>query len=82
MAIFLPFFGNECRKKMRKLKIKKVDDKSLVIHTKKKAKIHTHEPKKVSIKDSNIYTGTMSRKSTSKTWNPVPLFSAIMDKLI
>ena len=32
------------------MKIKKVDDKPMVIHTKKKAKLHTHEPKKASIK--------------------------------
>ena len=31
MAIFLPFWGNGCRKKVRKLKIKKVDDKTMVI---------------------------------------------------
>ncbi len=30
---------------MRTLKIKKVDDKPMVIHTKEKAKIHAHEPK-------------------------------------
>ena len=28
------------------MKIKKVDDKPMVIHTKEKAKIHSHEPKK------------------------------------
>ncbi|MDD7637545.1 MAG: hypothetical protein PUJ55_11490 [Clostridiales bacterium] len=38
------------------MKIKKVDDKPMVIHTKQKAKIHTHEPKQASIKGSNIYT--------------------------
>jgi len=38
------------------LKIKKVDDKPMVIHTKEKAKIHSHEPKKAKIKGSNIYT--------------------------
>lgn len=38
------------------MKIKKVDDKQLVIHTKQKVKIHSHEPKNVSIKGSNIYT--------------------------
>lgn len=32
------------------MKIKKVDDKPMVIHTKQKAEIHTHEPKKASIK--------------------------------
>ena len=38
---------------MGTLKIKKVDDKPMVIHTKKKAKIHMHEPKKAKIKGSN-----------------------------
>ena len=41
---------------MRTLKIKKVDDKPMVIHTKEKAKIHSHEPKGARIKGSNIYT--------------------------
>lgn len=49
---------------MRKLKIKKVDDKPMVIHTKQKAKIHTHEPKQASIKGSNIYT--VDRDPTKK----------------
>ena len=39
---------------MGTLKIKKVDDKPMVIHTKKKAKIHMHEPKKAKIKGSKI----------------------------
>lgn len=38
------------------MKIKKVDEKPMVIHTKQKAKIHRHEPKKATIKGSNIYT--------------------------
>lgn len=38
------------------MKIKKVDDKPMVLHTKQKAKIHTHEPKSGAIKESNIYT--------------------------
>lgn len=38
------------------MKIKKVDDKPMVIHTKEKAKIHAHEPKGAKIKGSNIYT--------------------------
>ncbi|MDB2134755.1 NlpC/P60 family protein [Enterocloster clostridioformis] len=46
------------------LKIKKVDDKPMVIHTKQKAKIHTHEPKQASIKGSNIYT--VDRDPTKK----------------
>ena len=38
------------------MKIKKLDDKPMVIHTKEKAKIHAHEPKGAKIKGSNIYT--------------------------
>ena len=38
------------------MKIRKVDDKPMVIHTKEKAKIHAHEPKRAKIKGSNIYT--------------------------
>ena len=38
------------------MKIKKVDDKPIVIHTKEKAKIHSHEPRGARIKGSNIYT--------------------------
>ena len=64
MAIFLPLLGNGCRKKVRKLKIKKVDDKPMVIHTKQKAKLHTHEPKQAAIKGSNVYT--VDRDPTKK----------------
>ena len=46
------------------MKIKKVDDKPMVIHTKKKAKLHTHEPKKASVKAANIYT--VERNSKNK----------------
>lgn len=46
------------------MKIKKVDDKPMVIHTKRKAKLHTHEPKQASIKGSNIYT--VDRDPTKK----------------
>ena len=38
------------------MKIRKVDDKPMVIHTKEKAKIHAHEPKGAKIKGRNIYT--------------------------
>ena len=51
------------------MKIKKVDDKPLVIHTKQKAKIHSHEPKYVSIKGSNIYTVNRSPKIKEVTIN-------------
>ena len=44
------------------MKIKKVDDKPMVIQTKKKAKIHMHEPKKAKIKGSNIYTDVYKRQ--------------------
>ena len=63
MAIFIPK-----REEVHKLKIKKVDDKPMVIHTKQKAKIHMHEPKQASIKGSNIYTVDRdpTKKSTGK----------------
>ena len=54
---------------MRTLKIKKVDDKPMVIHTKEKAKIHSHEPKKAKIKGSNIYTVQRGPKIASAKVN-------------
>ena len=48
--------GNGCRKKVRNVKIKKVDDKPMVIHTKQKATIHTKNAKETKIKGSNVYT--------------------------
>ena len=51
------------------MKIKKVDDKPMVIHTKKKAKIHMHEPKKAKIKGSNIYTVQRGPKIASAKIN-------------
>lgn len=50
------------REEVRNLKIKKVDDKPMLIHTKKKAKIRSHEPKNTSIKGSDIYTVNRSPK--------------------
>ena len=47
------------------MKIKKVDDKPMVIHTKEKAKIHAHEPKGAKIKGSNIYTVERGPKTIS-----------------
>ena len=47
------------------MKIKKVDDKPMVIHTKQKAEIHTHEPKKASIKGNNIYMVERGTKTKS-----------------
>ena len=46
------------------MEIKKVDDKPMVIHTKQKAKLHTHEPKQAAIKGSNVYT--VDRNPTKK----------------
>lgn len=46
------------------MKIKKVDDKPLVIHATQKAKLHTHEPKQASMimyEASKPVTGTASR---------------------
>lgn len=42
----MAFLSLNVRKKVRALKIKKVDDKPMVIHTKEKAKVHTHNPKR------------------------------------
>ena len=40
------------------MKIRKVDDKPMVIHTKEKAKIHAHEPKGAKIRNNiNIVQG-------------------------
>ena len=55
------------------MKIKKVDDKPMVIHTKEKAKIHAHEPKGAKIKGSNIYTRSEERrvgKECRSRWSP------------
>ena len=41
----------------------------MVIHTKKKAKIHMHEPKKAKIKGSNIYTVQRGPKIASAKIN-------------
>lgn len=59
-----PLYNGECGKEVIHLKIKKVDDKPMVIHTKQKAKIHAHESKQESIKGSSIYT--VDRDPTKK----------------
>lgn len=59
-----PLYNGECGKEVIHLKIKKVDDKPMVIHTKQKAKIHAHESKQASIKGSSIYT--VDRDPTKK----------------
>ncbi|MDT2357565.1 C40 family peptidase [Enterococcus faecium] len=51
------------------MKIKRVEDKPLVIHTKQKTKIHSHEPKNATIKASNIYTVNRSPKIKEITSN-------------
>lgn len=47
---------------MKKVKIKKVDDKPMVIHTKEKTKIHSHHAKQASIKGNNVYTVSKAPK--------------------
>ena len=47
------------------MKIKRVDDKPMVIHTKEKARIHTHNLKQAKIKGSNIYTVERSPKTSN-----------------
>lgn len=51
------------------MKIKKVDDKSMIIHTKEKTKIHIHENRDAKIKGHNVYMvdhSPMSKGSTTK----------------
>lgn len=51
------------------MNIKKVEDKPLVIHTKQKTKIHSHESKEAAIKGNNIYTVNRSPKMKEVTVN-------------
>ncbi len=51
------------------MKIKKVEEKPMIIHTKQKTKIHSHEPKSATIKGSNIYTVNRSPKIKEVTVN-------------
>ena len=51
------------------MKIRKVDDKPMVIYTKEKAKIHAHEPKGAKIKGSNIYTVERGSKTAGASTN-------------
>ena len=46
------------------MKIKKADDKPMVLHTKQKSKIHSHEPKNIAIKGNG--TGTVERIPKTK----------------
>ncbi|WP_334308539.1 C40 family peptidase [Lacrimispora sp.] len=55
---------------MRQLKIKKVDDKPMIIHTKAKTKIHSHEAKSTGIKGHNVYSVKRSPKIMSATTKP------------
>ena len=48
----------------------------MVIHTKKKAKIHMHEPKKAKIKGSNIYTVQRGPKIASAKINDCLLYTS------
>lgn len=49
------------------MKIKKVEDKPMLIHTKQKAMIHSHELKNSDIKGSNIHTVNRSPKIKEAT---------------
>ena len=64
MAIFIPK-GEE----VRMLKIKKVDDKPMVIHTKGKTKIHYVESKELSTKARNILAREVTPKMNGATGN-------------
>ena len=62
------------------MKIKKVDDKHMVNHTKKKAKIHTHEPKKASIKQV-MWMNRMCRLSEAEELLSEMDFSDVADDI-
>lgn len=47
------------------MKIKKVDDKPMIIHTKADMKLHVHQNKEVAIKGQNVYTVNRSPKIKS-----------------
>ncbi len=47
------------------MKIKKVDDRPMVLHTKQKAKLHVHKPRQASIKGSNVYSVNRSPRIKS-----------------
>ena len=57
------------KEEVRKLKIRKVDDNPMVIHTKEKAKIYAHELKEAKIKGSNIYTVERGPKTAGASTN-------------
>ena len=52
----------------------------MVIHTKKKARIHTHEPKKAKIKGSNIYTVERAKKTARRTADKAKVTDAKVKK--
>jgi len=69
------------------LNIKKVDDKPMVIHTKEKTKLHTHETKNSSIKGAGVYTserGTKLMDDTAKKFrsSTVHQFGGAKESLI
>ena len=51
------------------MKIRKVDDKPMVIHTKEKSKIYAHELKEAKIKGSNIYAVERGPKTAGASTN-------------
>lgn len=53
----------------------------MVIHTKKKARIHTHEPKKAKIKGSNIYTVERAKKTARRTADKAKVTDAKVKKV-
>ena len=49
------------------MKIKKVDDKPMVIHTKKKAELHTHMARHVEVKGANVLTSSRGDKGNQRS---------------
>ena len=57
--------------------IKKIDDKPMVIHTKKKSKLHIHESKEGTIKGKNVY---MKQKVDNVQENSKPVHPTLYDR--
>ena len=58
------------------MKIKKVGDKPMVIHTKQKAKLHTHEPKQAAMGKEMFSVDILG-----KTYNATDLSAILLQKL-
>lgn len=63
------------------MKIKKVGDRPMVIHTKKKATLHTHRKREVSIKGSGVYTVRKGPKVVGSTISDSRLYRSASERI-